>query len=78
MEKYLHIICLDVPYPPDYGGVFDLFYKLRYLKERGVKIILHCFEYGRGQQSALNEYCTKVFYYKEIQEYGQYHSLFHI
>jgi len=64
LEKYLHIICLDVPYPPDYGGVFDLFYKLRYLKERGVKIILHCFEYGRGQQSALNEYCTKVFYYK--------------
>lgn len=64
MEKFLHIVCLDVPYPPDYGGVFDLFYKLRYLKERGVKIILHCFEYGRGPQPALNEYCTRVFYYK--------------
>ncbi len=64
MEKHLHIICLDVPYPPDYGGVFDLFYKLRYLKERGVQVILHCFEYGRGQQTVLNEYCTKVFYYK--------------
>ena len=64
MEQYLHIVCLDVPYPPDYGGAFDLFYKLRYLKERDVKIILHCFEYGRGRQAALDEYCEKVYYYK--------------
>ena len=64
MEQYLHIVCLDVPYPPDYGGVFDLFYKLRYLKELDVKIILHCFEYGRGRQAALDQYCEKVYYYK--------------
>ena len=64
MEQYLHIVCLDVPYPPDYGGVFDLFYMLRYLKELDVKIILHCFEYGRGRQAALDQYCEKVYYYK--------------
>lgn len=64
MEKHLHIVCLDVPYPVDYGGVFDLFYKLRYLKEQGVKIILHCFEYGRGRQPELEKYCEQVFYYK--------------
>ena len=49
-EKHLHIVCLDVPYPVDYGGVFDLFYKIKALSEAGVKIHLHCFEYGRGQQ----------------------------
>lgn len=64
MKKHLHIVCLDVPYPPDYGGVFDLYYKLRYLKERGIKIILHCFEYGRGRQPALNTCCEQVYYYK--------------
>lgn len=62
--KHLHIVCLDVPYPPDYGGVFDLFYKIVALYEQGIKIHLHCFEYGRGQQDELKKYCENVFYYK--------------
>jgi hypothetical protein len=66
-EKHLHIICLNVPYPVDYGGVFDLFYKLPAIKQSGVKIHLHCFEYGRGEQPALNEYCENVYYYKRLQ-----------
>ncbi|MDQ6813376.1 MAG: glycosyltransferase [Bacteroidota bacterium] len=64
LEKHLHIICFNVPYPVDYGGVFDLFYKLPALKKMGVKIHLHCFDYGRGEQPALNEYCESVYYYK--------------
>ncbi|HEV3326633.1 MAG TPA: mannosyltransferase [Puia sp.] len=63
MEKHLHIVCLDVPYPMDYGGVFDLFQKIKSLHAAGVKIHLHCFEYGRGQQPVLNEYCAEVNYY---------------
>jgi hypothetical protein len=53
-----------VPYPPDYGGVFDLFYKIKALYHSGVKIHLHCFEYGRGKQPELNQYCEEVHYYK--------------
>lgn len=53
-----------MPYPPDYGGVFDLYYKLKYLHERGVIIHLHCYEYGRGKQDALLRYCNSVQYYK--------------
>lgn len=64
MDKHLHIICLNVPYPVDYGGVFDLFYKLPALQQQGVKIHLHCFEYGRGEQPELNKYCESVHYYK--------------
>ncbi|HUZ59001.1 MAG TPA: glycosyltransferase family 4 protein [Hanamia sp.] len=30
----------------------------------GIKIYLHCFEYGRGKQPELNKYCEKVYYYK--------------
>lgn len=63
MEKYLHIVCHDVPYPLDYGGVFDLFCKLKALQEEGVRILLHCFDYGRGRQPELNRYCEEVYYY---------------
>ncbi|HET7116373.1 MAG TPA: glycosyltransferase [Hanamia sp.] len=30
----------------------------------GVKIHLHCFEYGRGRQEELNQYCEEVLYYQ--------------
>jgi len=57
---------MDVPYPVDYGGVFDIFYKIKTLSEAGIRIHLHCFEYGRGQQAALNRYCAEVLYYKRV------------
>ena len=63
MDKHLHIIAFTIPYPVDYGGVFDLFYKLKALKEEGILIHLHCFEYNRGPQSELNKYCYSVNYY---------------
>jgi len=63
LDKHLHIICLNVPYPVDYGGVFDLFYKLPSLQQQGIKIHLHCFEYGRGEQRELNNFCETVDYY---------------
>lgn len=66
-NTHLHIVCLDVPYPVDYGGVFDLFYKIKSLYQAGIKIHLHCFEYGRGEQPVLNEYCVEVNYYKRLQ-----------
>ncbi|HYE56515.1 MAG TPA: glycosyltransferase family 4 protein [Chitinophagaceae bacterium] len=63
MHQQLHIISLDVPYPVDHGGLFDLFYKLQALKRAGVGVHLHCFEYGRGQQVELEQYCESVHYY---------------
>jgi hypothetical protein len=62
-DRKLHIVCHDVPYPPDYGGVFDLFYKIRTLHEEGIKIYLHCFTSGREEQPILKTYCEKVYYY---------------
>ncbi len=64
LEKHLHIICFNVPFPVDYGGVVDLFWKLPYLQKLGIRIHLHCFDYGRGEQQILNQYCSEVFYYK--------------
>ena len=63
-DKHLHIISFDVPYPANYGGVIDVFYRLKALSEKGVKVHLHCFEYGRGQQAVLEKMCHEVHYYK--------------
>lgn len=62
-SKSINIISFDVPYPPDYGGVIDIFYKLKELKNQDFKIILHTFEYGRKKSELLTQYCKKVYYY---------------
>lgn len=63
MVGFLHIVSFDVPYPADYGGVVDVFYKIRALHREGVKIILHCYEYGRGNPPELEKYCSSIHYY---------------
>jgi hypothetical protein len=64
MEKHLHVISFDVPYPANYGGVIDVYYKIKALHKQGVKIHLHCFEYGRPEAPELEKICEKVYYYK--------------
>jgi hypothetical protein len=64
LEKHLHIISFDVPYPANYGGVIDVYYKIKALHAKGIKIHLHCFEYGRAEALNLESLCEKVFYYK--------------
>lgn len=65
MQSHLHIISFDIPYPANYGGVIDVFHKVRCLHEKGVKVILHCFEYGsRKPAPELEKFCIKVYYYK--------------
>ena len=65
-DKYIHIVSFDIPYPADYGGVIDVFYKVKALSEQGVKIILHCFEYGRNRNDIFNNYVEKIYYYPRI------------
>jgi hypothetical protein len=61
----LHIVSFDIPYPADYGGVMDIFYKVKALHEVGMRITLHCFQYReRTPQAELEKYCEKVHYYK--------------
>ena len=63
MDKHLHIVCFDVPYPADYGGAVELFHTLKHLSSIQVKIHLHCFDYGRGHHKELDQYCVEVNYY---------------
>ncbi len=70
-DKHLHIVSFDIPYPANYGGVIDVFYKLKALYAKGVKITLHCYEYpGRDRTEELNKYCEKVYYYPRLVGLG--------
>lgn len=63
VDKSLHLVSFNVPFPADYGGVIDVFYKIKALHKAGAKIKLHCFEYGRNSVPELEKYCEKVYYY---------------
>lgn len=63
-DKHLHIITFDIPWPANYGGVIDVFYKAKELCEKGIKVHLHCFEYGRHPNEKLERLFFKVNYYK--------------
>ncbi|CAL2074538.1 hypothetical protein [Tenacibaculum sp. 190524A02b] len=65
MSKNLHIISFDNPYPPKYGGVIDVFYKIKALSELGIDIQLHVFATKNTQSDIeVTKYCSQVFYYK--------------
>jgi hypothetical protein len=64
--KPLHIISFDNPFPPNYGGVIDVFYKIKSLHQLGFEIYLHCFYDDRNEVSAELKAITKsVFLYKK-------------
>ena len=63
MDKHLHIVTHEVPWPVDYGGVVDLFYKIKALHQMGIKIHLHCFTSEKKEQPVLNQYCESIDYY---------------
>jgi hypothetical protein len=78
LSKNLHIITLNIPYPPDYGGMIDTFYRIKSLNELGIDIHLHCFEYGRPHSKELESICKTVNYYPRRRWVTPFSSLPHI
>ena len=65
MSEYVHIVALDAPAPPDYGGAIDMYYKIVALSNIGKKVILHYFDYKEGRSAAgLEKYCSTIYSYK--------------
>lgn len=63
MERHLHIISFNIPYPPNYGGIIDVYFKIKALAKLGVNVHLHCFQYGRKKAGELERICHTVHYY---------------
>ena len=69
-DKKLHIICFDNPYPPVYGGVIDVFYKIKALHQLGVKINLHCFvDEIPTETSVLQSLTENCYFYKRNKSF---------
>lgn len=63
MNRALQIVSFDYPYPPNYGGVMDVFYKIKALYNLGVKVHLHYFADAPKESSALAEICESINFY---------------
>jgi len=64
-DRQLHIVCLDIPYPADYGGSIDMFERIISLHRIGIKIHLHYFDYRDVTNTGpLKQYCQSVNSYK--------------
>ena len=73
-DNHIHIVSFDVPCPVNYGGVIDVFFKLKALVERGFKVHFHCFEYGRERSERLEALCVETHYYKRNMSLGNLFS----
>ncbi|MET0462725.1 MAG: mannosyltransferase [Chitinophagaceae bacterium] len=64
MNKHLHIVCLDTPWPADYGGAIDMMNRIMKLHDLGIRIHLHYFNYNeRGTPNELNQFCESIHVY---------------
>ena len=73
-DNHIHIVSFDIPCPVNYGGVIDVFFKLKALVERGFKVHMHCFEYGREPSKRLESLCFSVNYYKRNESLSKIFS----
>lgn len=64
MDKHLNIVAFDNPYPPTYGGVIDVYYKLIALAKQGVKIHLHYYSKKKDIALELKNICEEIYIYK--------------
>ncbi len=73
--KTLHIITLNIPDPPDYGGIIDSFYRIKELHSLGIRIHIHCFAYNRQPSETLANMCESVNYYPRKNDINSHLSV---
>lgn len=61
----LNIISFDNPFPPKYGGVIDVFFKIKALHQIGFEIYLHCYIEDKDiVEIELKNITKEIFFYK--------------
>lgn len=75
MKKHLHIVCLDTPWPADYGGAIDMMNRIMVMKKADVAIHLHYFNYNeRGIPNEINQYCESIDIYRRKKKQSAFFS----
>lgn len=66
MNRSIHVVAFQRPYPPTYGGVIDMYFRLKALHDLGLHVILHTFAYRDRMAHATELYnvADEVFYYE--------------
>ncbi|KFF22460.1 hypothetical protein [Chryseobacterium sp. JM1] len=74
--KELHLISFNYPYPPSYGGIIDVYYKIKALSDTGIKIHLHCFvdKIPGTIDQEIKSITENVFFYRKKKNPLQYFS----
>lgn len=63
-QQAVNIVCIDVPYPLNYGGALGSFDLIRRFNEAGFKIYLHVFHYKNEQNpEGLKQWASEIFIY---------------
>lgn len=63
----MDIVLFDIPFPADYGGAMDVYYRLVNLRDLGFQLTLHVFEYGRSKAPELEELGTVYYYPRKLR-----------
>ncbi len=72
--RHLHIVSFNLPEPPNYGSVIDIFYKIKALHSLGIKIHLHCFSKEKTSNLELEKYCDSIHFYEQKKFYQAIYS----
>ncbi|KFF09226.1 hypothetical protein [Chryseobacterium luteum] len=74
--KELHLISFNYPYPPSYGGIIDVYYKIKALSDIGIKIHLHCFvdSIPETVDHEIKSITANIFFYKKKKNPFYYFS----
>ncbi len=75
VSKKIQIVAFNNPYPVNYGGVIDVFYKIEALKAIGYKVYLHVFYEDREDIAVLKELCEEVYLYKRNKSFYNFFTL---
>lgn len=64
----LHIVCLDDPTYPVYGGVIDMHYRIQSLASAGLRIYIHAFYKGQhSDPTILKQWAEEVYFYPRLK-----------
>lgn len=64
MSSTVHVVCLDAPSPPNYGGAIDMFCKIEALHGIGLNVILHYFNYNKSRHAkGIEKHCAEIHAY---------------
>lgn len=70
----VNIVTYEYPYPAGYGGLMEVYYKIRYLAEAGVKIHLHSFFLRQQPDDHMKKFVASQHFYPRKKPTPRLHN----